>query len=45
MLQAALLEHHEILDALESRDPDRAENAMRKHIRNARYNALAAVKG
>jgi DNA-binding GntR family transcriptional regulator len=43
--QAALRVHHEILSALQSRDPDRSEEAMRKHIRNARYNALAAAKG
>jgi DNA-binding GntR family transcriptional regulator len=42
--QAALREHHEVLAALQSRDPDRSEEAMRKHIRNARYNALAALK-
>lgn len=41
--QAALREHHEILSALQGRDPERSEAAMRKHIRNARYNALAAV--
>ena len=42
--QAALQEHHEILSALQSRDPNRSEEAMRRHIRNARYNALAAVR-
>jgi DNA-binding GntR family transcriptional regulator len=41
--QAALREHHEIVSALQSRDPDLSEETMRKHIRNARYNALAAV--
>lgn len=41
--QAALREHREILSALQGRDPDLAEDAMRKHIRNARYNALAAI--
>lgn len=42
--QAALREHHGILSALQSRDPDLSEEAMRRHIRNARYSALAAVK-
>lgn len=28
-------EHLEILDALVSRDPERAEKAMRAHLRNA----------
>ena len=28
-------EHLEILNALASRDPDRAEKAMRAHLRNA----------
>ena len=41
--QAALKEHGEIVEALESRDPDRAETAMRIHIRNARYSSLAAT--
>ncbi len=34
--EAALKEHQEIVAALESRDEERAEGAMRKHIRNAR---------
>jgi len=42
----ALEEHHEIMEALEARDPDRAEASMRKHIRNARMHAqLALEKG
>ena len=34
--QAAYVEHREIVEALEARDPDRAEACMRLHIRNAR---------
>ena len=34
----ALAEHREILEALRSRDPDRAETAMRAHIRSSRAN-------
>lgn len=41
--QAALGEHQAIVQALESRDPDRAEAAMRTHIRNARYSSLASL--
>ena len=41
--QAALGEHMQIVQALESRDPDRAEAAMRTHLRNARFSALAAI--
>ncbi|OAS23514.1 GntR family transcriptional regulator [Methylobacterium platani] len=41
--QAALSEHREILAGLQSRDPDRAESAMRKHIRSARFSALADI--
>lgn len=37
----ALKEHHDILEALQSRNPQRAEDAMRTHIRNARYSTLA----
>ncbi len=40
--KAALAEHRDICEALLARDPERAEAAMRKHIRNARYSALAA---
>ena len=42
--QAALSEHLQIVAALESRDPDRAENAMRTHLRNARFSSLASLK-
>jgi DNA-binding GntR family transcriptional regulator len=41
--QAALSEHREILQALQSRNPERAEEAMRNHIRNARFSAVASV--
>ncbi len=41
--QAALKEHQQIVEALESRDPDRAEAAMRMHLRNARYSSLASL--
>jgi len=41
--RAALKEHRNIVDALESRDPDDAEKAMRTHLRNARISALAAL--
>ncbi|KQQ74856.1 hypothetical protein ASF70_02860 [Rhizobium sp. Leaf321] len=41
--QAALKEHHLIVEALESRDPDKAEAAMRTHLRNARFSSLASV--
>ncbi len=41
--KAALGEHLQIVQALESRDPDRAEAAMRTHLRNARFSSLAAV--
>ncbi|MGF9762042.1 GntR family transcriptional regulator [Microvirga sp. 0TCS3.31] len=40
---AALKEHGTIVDALESRDPDRAEAMMRLHLRNARFSALASL--
>lgn len=41
-VKAALKEHGDIVDAFESRDPDRAEQAMRLHLRHARYSALSA---
>ncbi|MGL4287035.1 MAG: GntR family transcriptional regulator [Phreatobacter sp.] len=41
--QAALNEHRDILNALQGRNPDAAESAMRRHIRNARFSSLAAV--
>ncbi len=40
---AALKEHGNIVDALESRDPDRAEAMMRLHLRNARFSSLASL--
>lgn len=40
----ALEEHRTILDALESRDPDLAEQAMRTHIKNARIHAKLAIE-
>ena len=40
--KAALLEHEAIVEALEARDPDLAEKAMRTHLRNARISAMAA---
>ena len=39
---AALVEHESIVMALEARDPDQAEKAMRTHLRNARLSAMAA---
>lgn len=41
---AALKEHQAIISALESRDPDEAERAMRTHLRNARISAKAAAE-
>lgn len=41
--RAALAEHENIVIALEARDPDQAEKAMRTHLRNARLSAMAAV--
>ncbi|NNM75116.1 GntR family transcriptional regulator [Enterovirga aerilata] len=43
--QAAFGEHKEILGALVSRNPDAAEGCMRRHIRNARLNALSSLQG
>lgn len=40
---AALDEHRAIVAALQARDPDAAEKAMRRHIRNARQHALIAM--
>jgi DNA-binding GntR family transcriptional regulator len=42
--KAALAEHHAILDALATGDPDQAEQAMRTHIRNARIHAQLAME-
>lgn len=41
---SALEEHHAILDALATGDPDQAEAAMRTHIRNARIHAQLAME-
>lgn len=41
--QQALAEHHEILAALASRNPDAAEGTMRHHIRNARLSSISAL--
>ena len=41
--RAAYEEHQAIVAALESRDPDAAEAAMRDHIRNARDSMIAAL--
>ncbi|PSC05458.1 GntR family transcriptional regulator [Alsobacter soli] len=43
--KAAWHEHAAILAAMEQRDPDGAEIAMRRHIRNARLSATAALDG
>lgn len=40
---AALEEHRAVVDAMAGRNPDRAEEAMRQHLRNARYSALGAL--
>jgi DNA-binding GntR family transcriptional regulator len=40
---AALEEHRAVVDAIAGRNPDRAEEAMRLHLRNARYSALGAL--
>jgi DNA-binding GntR family transcriptional regulator len=42
--RAAFGEHGEILNALVSRNPDGAEGCMRRHIRNARLNALSSLE-
>ena len=36
-------EHHDIVAALQTRDPRKAEEAMRVHISNARRNLLWAA--
>jgi len=41
--KAALSEHHQILAALQARNPDLSESTMRMHIRNARFNAITAL--
>jgi DNA-binding GntR family transcriptional regulator len=40
---AALKEHGDIVDALEGRNPDRAEAMMRLHLRNARFSSIASM--
>lgn len=40
---AALEEHQAIVDAMAGRNPDRAEEAMRLHLRNARFSAIGAL--
>lgn len=40
---AALNEHRAILQGIESRDPNQAEKAIRTHLRNARFSALASI--
>lgn len=40
-VKAALVEHRDILSALQAHDPDAAERAMRLHVRNARLSTLA----
>lgn len=40
---AALEEHRAVVDAMAGRNPDRAEDAMRLHLRNARFSALGAL--
>lgn len=42
--QAALREHQVIVSAIESRNPDEAEKAMRTHLRNARISTIAAFE-
>jgi DNA-binding GntR family transcriptional regulator len=36
--RSAFIEHRDVVDAIVARDPDRAEQAMRTHLRNAREN-------
>lgn len=43
--KAALVEHRATLDAIDARDPDAAERAMRLHLRNARLSAMSAYDG
>jgi DNA-binding GntR family transcriptional regulator len=42
--QAAFNEHKAILAALQGRNPSSAEEAMRNHVRNARFSTLAAAE-
>lgn len=41
---AAIAEHYEILDAIERRDPERAEILMRTHIARARANLMSELE-
>ncbi|HUA76100.1 MAG TPA: GntR family transcriptional regulator [Acetobacteraceae bacterium] len=41
---AAVAEHYEILNAIERRDPDRAETTMRAHIANSRENLISRLR-
>ncbi len=43
--EQSLVEHLDIIDALEKKDPSSAESLMRKHIRNVRESALSSLKG
>jgi DNA-binding GntR family transcriptional regulator len=43
--EAAFSEHQAIFEALQARDPDRAESAMRAHIRRARESLHPALNG
>jgi DNA-binding GntR family transcriptional regulator len=42
--KAAFEEHRAILQALQARNPDAAEAAMRTHIRNARMSSIASLR-
>ena len=42
-VKAALVEHRQIVSALQARDPDEAERVMRLHVRNARLSTLAEL--
>ena len=42
-VKAALVEHRQIISALQARDPDEAERVMRLHVRNARLSTLAEL--
>jgi DNA-binding GntR family transcriptional regulator len=44
-IEAAYKEHEEILDAIERRDPDRAERLMREHVARGRELLLSQVRG
>ena len=45
-VKAALVEHRQIISALQARDPDEAERVMRLHVRNAgRERYLSVIEG